>query len=172
MRRLAAAPAGATPSFPRQSAAASLQQHARAAFPQWLPWALLSAAFAALTAIFAKLGLQQVDADLAMLLRTIAIVAVLGLFVAATGKWSNPLALPGRTLLWLLLSALATGASWLCYFRALQRGPASQVAPVDKLSVVLVAVFAFAFLHERLAWREWLGVAMIGGGVLLMALKR
>ena len=143
-----------------------------ATFPQWLPWALLSAAFAALTAIFAKLGLQQVDADLAMLLRTIAIVAVLGLFVAATGKWSNPLALPGRTLLWLLLSALATGASWLCYFRALHRGPASQVAPVDKLSVVLVAVFAFAFLHERLAWREWLGVAMIGGGVLLMALKR
>ena len=143
-----------------------------ATFAQWLPWALLSAAFAALTAIFARLGLQQVDADLAMLLRTIAIVAVLGLFVAATGKWSNPLALPGRTLLWLLLSALATGASWLCYFRALQRGPASQVAPVDKLSVVLVAVFAFAFLHERLAWREWLGVAMIGGGVLLMALKR
>ena len=143
-----------------------------ATFPQWLPWALLSAAFAALTAIFAKLGLQQVDADLAMLLRTIAIVAVLGLFVAATGKWSNPLALPGKTLLWLLLSALATGASWLCYFRALQRGPAAQVAPADKLSVVLVAVFAFAFLHERLAWREWLGVAMIGGGVLLMALKR
>ncbi|WP_313231541.1 EamA family transporter [Stenotrophomonas acidaminiphila] len=143
-----------------------------ATFPQWLPWALLSAAFAALTAIFARLGLQQVDADLAMLLRTIAIVAVLSLFVAATGKWSSPLALPGRTLLWLLLSALATGASWLCYFRALQRGPASQVAPVDKLSVVLVAVFAFAFLHERLAWREWLGVAMIGGGVLLMALKR
>lgn len=143
-----------------------------ATFPQWLPWALLSAAFAALTAIFARLGLQQVDADLAMLLRTVAIVAVLGLFVAATGKWRNPLALPGRTLLWLLLSALATGASWLCYFRALQRGPASQVAPVDKLSVVLVAVFAFAFLHERLAWREWLGVAMIGGGVLLMALRR
>ena len=143
-----------------------------ATFPQWLPWALLSAVFAALTAIFAKLGLQQVDADLAMLLRTVAIVAVLGLFVAATGKWSNPLALPGKTLLWLLLSALATGASWLCYFRALQRGPAAQVAPADKLSVVLVAVFAVAFLHERLAWREWLGVAMIGGGVLLMALKR
>ena len=99
-----------------------------ATFPQWLPWALLSAAFAALTAIFAKLGLQQVDADLAMLLRTVAIVAVLGLFVAATGKWSNPLALPGKTLLWLLLSALATGASWLCYFRALQRGPARQTS--------------------------------------------
>ena len=81
-----------------------------ATFPQWLPWALLSAVFAALTAIFAKLGLQHVDADLAMLLRTVAIVAVLGLFVAATGKWSNPLALPGKTLLWLLLSALATGA--------------------------------------------------------------
>ncbi len=92
-----------------------------ATFPQWLPWALLSAASAALTAIFARLGLQQVDADLAMLLRTIAIVAVPGLFAATAGKWSNPLALPGRTLLWLLLPALATGASWLCCCRAVQR---------------------------------------------------
>ncbi|MGE8213578.1 MAG: EamA family transporter [Stenotrophomonas sp.] len=140
--------------------------------PQWLPWALLSAAFAALTAIFAKLGLQNIDSDMAMLVRTIIISIVLAMFVAATGKWANPLQIPGTTLGWLLLSALATGASWLCYFRALQTGPASQVAPVDKLSVVLVAVFAAFFLHERLAWREWLGVAMIGGGVLLMALKR
>lgn len=143
-----------------------------ATFPQWLPWALLSAVFAALTAIFAKLGLQGIDSDLAMLLRTVIIVVVLAMFVSATGKWSNPLQLPATTLGWLALSALATGASWLCYFRALQRGPASQVAPVDKLSVVLVALFAVAFLHERLAWREWLGVAMIAGGVLLMAIKR
>jgi len=140
--------------------------------PQWLPWALLSAAFAALTAIFAKLGLQNIDSDMAMLVRTIIISIVLAMFVAATGKWANPLQMPGTTLGWLLLSTLATGASWLCYFRALQTGPASQVAPVDKLSVVLVAVFAAFFLHERLVWREWLGVAMIGGGVLLMALKR
>lgn len=143
-----------------------------ATFPQWLPWALLSAVFAALTAIFAKLGLQNIDSDMAMLLRTVIISVALTMFVAATGKWSNPMQLPGTTVGWLVLSALATGASWLCYFRALQRGPASQVAPVDKLSVVLVSIFAVAFLHERLAWREWLGVAMIGGGVLLMALKR
>ena len=143
-----------------------------ATFPQWLPWALLSAVFAALTAIFAKLGLQNIDSDMAMLLRTVIISVVLAMFVAATGKWINPLQLPGTTVGWLTLSALATGASWMCYFRALQRGPAAQVAPVDKLSVVLVAIFAVAFLQERLAWREWLGVAMIGGGVLLMALRR
>lgn len=143
-----------------------------ATFPQWLPWALLSAVFAALTAIFAKLGLQDIDSDLAMLLRTAIIVVVTAMFVAGTGKWTHPLQLPAPTLGWLALSALATGASWLCYFRALQRGPASQVAPVDKLSVVLVALFAVAFLHERLAWREWLGVAMIASGVLLMAIKR
>ncbi|MEN5208762.1 EamA family transporter [Stenotrophomonas terrae] len=141
-------------------------------FPQWLPWALLSAVFAALTAIFAKLGLQNIDSDMAMLLRTVIISVVLAMFVAAAGKWSNPLQLPGPTVAWLALSALATGASWMCYFRALQRGPAAQVAPVDKLSVVLVALFAVTFLHERLGWREWLGVVMIGGGVLLMALKR
>ncbi|WP_305805414.1 EamA family transporter [Stenotrophomonas sp. YIM B06876] len=140
--------------------------------PQWLFWALLSAVFAALTAIFAKLGLQRVDSDLAMLLRTLVIVVVLAVFVPATGKWSNPLALPASTLGWLTLSALATGASWVCYFRALQLGQASQVAPVDKLSVVLVALFAVAFLHERLGWREWTGLLMIGGGVLLLALKR
>jgi transporter family protein len=143
-----------------------------ATFPHWLPWALLSAVFAALTAIFAKLGLHGIDPDLALLLRTAIIVVVLAMFVTATGKWHNPLQLPATTAGWLALSALATGASWLCYFRALQGGPASQVAPVDKLSVVLVALFAVAFLHERLAWREWLGVAMIGGGVLLMAIKR
>ena len=140
--------------------------------PQWLFWALLSAMFAALTAIFAKLGLQRVDPDLAMLLRSVVIVLVLAMFVLSTGKWRNPGLLPASTLGWLLLSALATGASWLCYFRALQRGQASQVAPVDKLSVVLVAVFAVVFLNERLAWREWLGLLLIGGGVVLMALKR
>ena len=138
----------------------------------WLPWALLSACFAALTAIFAKVGIRGVDSDLATLIRTAFILLVLGPFVWLTGKWTSPLALSGRTLLFLALSALATGASWVCYFRALQIGQASQVAPVDKLSVVLVAVFAVAFLHERLAGRDWLGVAMIGGGVLLMAIKR
>lgn len=140
--------------------------------PQWLFWALLSAVFAALTAIFAKLGLQRIDSDMAMLLRTGVILIVLSMFVWATGKWSNPLSLPPSTMGWLVLSALATGASWVCYFRALHYGQASQVAPVDKLSVVLVAVFAVCFLHERLSWREWLGLSLIGGGVVLMALKR
>ena len=138
----------------------------------WLHWALLSACFAALTAIFAKLGLQRIDSDFATLLRTLVIVLVLAVFVAATGKWSNPASLPPRTLLFLVLSALATGASWVCYFRALQLGHASQVAPIDKLSVVLVAVFAFTFLHERPTPREWLGILMIAAGALVLAWKR
>jgi transporter family protein len=99
-------------------------------------------------------------------------VVVLAAFVAATGKLGNPLALPPSTLGFLTLSALATGASWVCYFRALQLGNASQVAPVDKLSVVLVAVFAFAFLHERPSPREWLGIALVGAGVLVLGFRR
>jgi transporter family protein len=138
----------------------------------WLPWALLSAAFAALTAIFAKMGIRGVDSDLATLVRTAVIIVVLALFVWLAGKWSNPLALSGRTLGFLALSGLATGASWVCYFRALQIGDASKVAPVDKLSLVLVAVFAVAFLGERPSLREWAGIAMVAGGVLVLALKR
>jgi transporter family protein len=138
----------------------------------WLVWALMSAAFAALTAIFAKLGLAGVDSDLATLVRTVVIFFVLGAFVVATGKWTNPLQLSGRTWLFLVLSGLATGASWVCYFRALKLGEASQVAPVDKLSVLLVAVFAFVFLHERPTLREWVGIAMVGGGVFVMAFRR
>jgi len=138
----------------------------------WFFWALLSAAFAALTAVFAKIGLTGVDSDLATLVRTGVIAVVLAAFVAVTGKWTNPLTLPGKTLLFLVLSGLATGASWVCYFRALKVGDASKVAPVDKLSVVLVAVFAVLFLHERPSVREWLGILMIGGGVLVLALKR
>ncbi len=138
----------------------------------WFYWALLSAVFAALTAIFAKIGIQGVDSDLATLVRTAIIIVVLSAFVWVNGKWSNPLALPARTWLFLGLSGLATGASWVCYFRALQIGEASKVAPVDKLSLVLVAVFAFAFLGERPSLREWTGIAMVAGGVLMLALKR
>jgi len=97
---------------------------------------------------------------------------VLIAFVWSAGKWRNPLELPAKTWIFLSLSALATGASWVCYFRALQAGPASQVAPIDKLSLVLVAIFAFAFLDERPSLREWGGIAMVAGGVLLLALKR
>src|SRR3954465_12381326 len=138
---------------------------------QWLVGAALSAVFAALTAIFAKLGLAGVDSDFATLLRTFVIVALLALFVAATGKWRNPAALPLSTLGFLCASALATGASWVCYFRALKAGPASNVAAVDKLSVLLVAVFAFVFLGERLGLREWSGVALVGSGVVVIAFK-
>ncbi|OTG94811.1 EamA family transporter [Acinetobacter sp. ANC 3832] len=137
----------------------------------WLFWALLSAYFAALTAIFAKVGLQGVDSDYAMLIRTIIIVFVLIFIVFILGKWQNPFLLSGKTWLFLSLSALATGASWLCYFRALQIGNASQVAPIDKLSVVLVAIFAIIFLGERPSLQEYFGITMITVGVLTIALK-
>lgn len=138
----------------------------------WFFWASLSAGFAALTANFAKVGVQGVDADVATLVRTFIIVFVLGAFVWLTGKWSNPLALPSHTWLFLGLSALATGASWVCYFRALQLGDASKVAPVDKFSVVLVAVFAFAFLGERPSSLQWLGIGLVAAGVVVLALGR
>ena len=138
----------------------------------WFYWALWSAVFAALTAIFAKLGLEGVDSDLATLVRTAVIIVVLAGFVYATGKWRNPLALRSKTWLFLVLSGLATGASWVCYFRALKVGDASKVAPVDKLSLVLVAAFAFMFLGERPSGREWLGILMVAAGVLILGLKR
>lgn len=138
----------------------------------WLSWALLSAGFAAATAIFAKIGIRGVDSDLATLVRTAILLLALAAFVWFAGKWSNPLELSPKTWLFLTLSALATGASWVCYFRALQIGEASKVAPVDKLSLVLVAIFAFVFLDERPSPREWGGIAMIAGGVLVLAFKR
>lgn len=138
----------------------------------WFSWALLSAVFAALTAVFAKLGLQAVDSDLATLVRTGVIIVVLGIFVWVADKWRNPLELGSRTLLFLALSGLATGASWVCYFRALKLGAASKVAPVDKLSLVLVAVFAYLFLAERPSTRDWVGIAMVCAGVVILAMKR
>ncbi len=138
----------------------------------WIVWALLSAVFAALTAIFAKVGLEGIDSDYATLLRTAVIIVILGLFVAFTGKWRDPFTLPTRSGMFLIFSGIATGASWVCYFRALKIGAASRVAPVDKLSVVLVALFAVAFLGERPSLREWTGILCIGAGVLLLTLKR
>ena len=138
----------------------------------WFFWALLSAVFAALTTIFAKVGLQGVDSDLATLVRTVIITIVLAAFVWLAGKWTNPAELTARTWVFLTLSALATGASWVCYFRALQIGEASQVAPIDKASLVLVAAFAFVFLGERPTMREWLAIALVASGVVLLALKR
>ena len=138
----------------------------------WFYWAILSAVFAALTAIFAKIGIQGVNSDLATLIRTAIVILVLSAFVWFTGKWSNPLTLSSKTWIFLTLSGLATGASWVCYFRALQIGDASKVAPIDKLSLVLVAVFAFVFLGERPSLREWAGIAMVASGVLILAFKR
>jgi transporter family protein len=138
----------------------------------WFFWAAMSASFAALTAIFAKVGIRGVDSDFATLIRTIFIVGVLGAFVIYAGKWSDPRSLSPKTLAFLGLSALATGASWVCYFRALQIGDASKVAPVDKFSLVLVAVFAFAFLGERPSVREWFGIGLVSAGVLVLAFKR
>ncbi len=134
----------------------------------WFPLALLSAGFAALTAIFAKIGLDKVDSDYATLLRTVVIVAVLAAFVLATGKWRSPSTLPGKSVLFLVLSALATGASWVFYFRALKAGEASRVAAVDKLSVALVAIFAIMFLGEKSTVRGWLAIGLVSAGVVLL----
>src|SRR5271154_6878057 len=138
----------------------------------WQTWAALSAVFAALTAIFAKIGVENINSDLATFVRTIVVVCVLGLIVCATGQFQDPAKIPGRTYLFLLLSGLGTGASWLCYFRALKLGNASQVAPIDKLSVVLVAVFAVLFLGERPSLPNWLGIVLIAAGAMLIGWKR
>ncbi len=137
----------------------------------WLPWALLSAAFAALTAIFGKVGVANIASDLATLIRTVVILGTLASIVAATGQWQAPNTIPSKTWIFLVLSGLATGASWLCYFRALKLGDAARVAPIDKLSVVLVAVFGVIFLGERLSGVNWAGVALIAVGAVLVAVK-
>lgn len=138
----------------------------------WLVWALLSAVFAALTAVFAKVGLGGIDSDFATLVRTIVILLVLAVFVVAAGKWRDPRTLSAKAVGFLLLSGLATGASWVCYFRALKVGDASKVAPVDKLSVVFVAIFAAVFLHERPSLGGWLGIGMVGAGVAILSVSR
>jgi transporter family protein len=138
----------------------------------WFYWALLSALLAALTAIFTKVGLKDVDSDYATFIPTVVIAVVIAAYVYFLDKWRNPFALSARTLLFLTLSGLATAASWVCYFRALKTGAAGNVVPVDKLSVVLVAIFAFVFLGERPSAREWLGVVLVGVGVVMIGWKR
>jgi transporter family protein len=137
----------------------------------WLVWALLSALFASLTAIFAKIGVENINSDLATFIRTVVVIVVLGGILAARGLFQPIASISARTYLFLTLSGLATGASWLCYFRALQLGDAARVAPVDKLSVILVAVFGVLFLSEQLSGRNWAGVALITGGVILVSMK-
>jgi transporter family protein len=135
----------------------------------WTFWAFLSAGFAALTAIFAKVGVEGVNSDFATFLRTLVIIAVLAAILTAFREWRPLGSISPRTYAFLALSGLATGASWLCYFRALKLGDAARVAPIDKLSVVLVALFGVVFLGENLSARNWAGVAMIAAGAILVA---
>jgi transporter family protein len=137
----------------------------------WQIWAVLSAVFAALTAIFAKIGVENVNSDLATFIRTIVVIVTLGFLLAASGQFQSPATISPRTYLFLILSGLGTGASWLCYFRALKIGEAAKVAPIDKLSVVLVALFGVVFLGEKLSAPNWLGVALIAAGALLVAYR-
>ncbi|RDL46293.1 hypothetical protein BLJAPNOD_06487 [Ensifer sp. M14] len=140
-------------------------------FTSWPFWALLSAGFAALTAIFAKIGVENVNSDFATFFRTIVILMAAGLMLYITGNWQEPSSVSARSWFFLVLSGLATGASWICYFRALKLGDAARVAPIDKLSVVFVSVFAVLFLGERLSLPNWLGVAMIAAGAVLVAYR-
>lgn len=137
----------------------------------WLVWATLSAVFAALTAVFAKVGIENVNSDFATFVRTIVILAAAGVFLLVTHQWQPPNSIGARSWLFLVLSGLSTGVSWFCYFRALKIGDAAKVAPVDKLSVLMVALFAVWFLGERLSPANWLGAFMIAGGVVLLAFR-
>lgn len=141
----------------------------RALLDHWQVWALLSAGFAALTAIFAKVGVDQIDPDAATLIRTVIIVAIAAAIVAFQGSWPQLQSIAARTWLFLVLSGAATGLSWLCYFRALKIGDAARVAPIDKLSVVFVAVFAVLFMRERLSTLNWVGIMLIALGAILVA---
>jgi len=137
----------------------------------WALWAGLSAIFAALTAIFGKIGVEQINSDFATLIRTVIILVIVALIVTVGGAWQPLASISRKTYLFLLLSGLATGASWLCYYRALKLGPASGVAPIDKMSVLLVALFAVLFLGERLQVHNWIGIVLIALGVVLVALQ-
>ena len=143
----------------------------KSALLTWQFWAILSAAFAALTAIFAKVGVAGVNSDFATFIRTIVILIALAAILFATGQWQAPGSVSTRTYLFLVLSGLATGGSWICYFRALKIGEAARVAPIDKMSVVLVAIFGVIFLGERLSGPNWVGVALIAAGAVLVAYR-
>jgi transporter family protein len=141
-------------------------------FTSWQVWALLSAVFAALTAIFAKIGVEDINSDLATLIRTVVVLFSLALILFATGQFSQTGPISTKSWIFLVLSGLGTGASWICYFRALKLGPATLVAPIDKLSVVLVALFGVVFLGERPSLNGWLGIALIAAGAVMIAVKR
>jgi transporter family protein len=136
----------------------------------WIGWALLSAVFAAATALLAKVGVAHVDSNLAMALRTSVVLVFAWAIALALGKHGEIRALDRRTLLFLALSGLATGLSWICYFRALQLGPASRVAPLDKLSVPLVMIFAWLLLGEKLNAPAVVGGLLITAGAIVMVM--
>ena len=135
----------------------------------WVFWALLSAAFAALTAIFAKIGIENVNSDFATFIRTVVILLFAGLIVFASGNWQQPSSVSAKTWLFLVLSGAATGASWICYFRALKLGDAGRVAPIDKLSVVIVIICAWLFLGETLTPMKIAGGLLISAGAVILA---
>jgi transporter family protein len=138
----------------------------------WQVWAILSAVFAALTAIFAKIGVEDVNSDLATLIRTVVVLFSLALILFTTGQFNQSGPISTKSWIFLVLSGLGTGASWICYFRALKLGPATLVAPIDKLSVVLVALFGVVFLGERPSLNGWLGIVLIAAGAVLIVVKR
>ena len=136
----------------------------------WFIFALLSAIFAALTSILAKVGIEGVNSNLATAIRTVVVVGMAWLMVFITGAQSGLSEIGRKSWLFLVLSGLATGASWLCYYRALQIGEASKVVPVDKLSVVITLVLAFVFLHESFNAKSLIGCILIAAGTLIMVL--
>lgn len=137
----------------------------------WQFWAVMAAVFAALTAIFAKVGIENIPSDFATFLRTLVVIVVLGAILLATKQYQPLNTISPKSAIFLILSGLATGASWVCYFRALKLGNASQVAPVDKLSVVLVAVFGVLFLGEHLSTGGWIGVVLVASGAVVMTIS-
>ena len=141
------------------------------AYQSWQFWAVLSAVFAALTAIFAKIGVEDINSDVATFIRTIVVLIGFTLVLYSTGQFTQPGPISTKSWIFLALSGLGTGASWLCYFRALKLGPATLVAPIDKLSVVLVALFGVTFLGERPSFQGWIGIVLIASGAVLIAVK-
>ena len=136
----------------------------------WFVLALLSAVFAALTSILAKIGIDGVNSNLATAIRTMVVVAMSWGMVFLTNTQNGIFDISKKSWLFLVLSGLATGASWLCYYKALQIGEASKVVPIDKLSVVITLVLAFVFLHEQFTWKSLVGCVLIGAGTLLMVI--
>ena len=136
----------------------------------WLVFAILSAVFAALTSILAKIGIEGVNSNLATAIRTIVVVGMAWIMVFITNTQSGIFSISKKSWIFLILSGLATGASWLCYYKALQMGEASKVVPIDKLSVVITLILAFVFLHEDFSLKSLIGCALIGAGTLIMVL--